>query len=311
MSRFACASTRLGLNGLLSASRRMLWAALALAVLGHLGLSQVRGIRQEMSAAKPLTTQFVKRRPRLTKPLELKKRPRPKSRRIERKMVAVKARTDRREVDARFQPTRVLGRLARPTPGIERFASFAATGREPHALAQRIAGAKETKEAVDMSLEMLDVEALDTGRHHAMVIQDPTDKRNVLGFFRLKYAYSQSMREQSYHDFENRILKDLNSLVEAVNRNTDIKATFEGRVSFDSGELLRTPWVFTQIGPYPFQMSLTDTEHLGRYLASGGFVFCEAHDMGAGYRAVASSRVPVQCDSYAHKRHRRSGAPSE
>ena len=36
-----------------------------------------------------------------------------------------------------------------------------------------------------MSLELLDIETLDTGRYHAMVIQDPSDKRTIRGFIHI------------------------------------------------------------------------------------------------------------------------------
>ena len=79
-SRFVCSSSALSL-GLLSRSRNGLWVGLGLAVLAHVWLTQITQVRQADRAAKPLTTQFVKRRPRLTKPLDLKKRPQPKRRR--------------------------------------------------------------------------------------------------------------------------------------------------------------------------------------------------------------------------------------
>ena len=282
MSRFTCPSAELNLKGLLQRARAILWYCLAAAMVLHLLLTRISMLSSEQKSTKPLTTQFIKRQPRLTKPLELKKRPKPKSRRIQRQMVAVRARADRQQISSRFQPVGVLDQFVKPLARLDRFASFASTDLEPEAVAQSIAGLKETKDAIDMSLEMLDIESLDTGRYHAMVIQDPIEKRNIRGFFRLKYAYSQSMRERDYHSFESRILQNLTSLIEAMNRYTYIKTTFEGRISFDSWELLETPWIFIQIGPYPFEMNRTDTENLGRYSTSGGFVFCEAHDKVAG-----------------------------
>ena len=76
-SRFSCASSSLRLSRLLIRSRRVLLFSLAVGVLFHLALGGVNVLQQEQKVSKPLTTQFVKRQPRLTKPLEMKRSPRP------------------------------------------------------------------------------------------------------------------------------------------------------------------------------------------------------------------------------------------
>ena len=278
-SRFERPSCSLEPISVLARTTQSLCLASVTAIAIHLGLTKIGVFETERRVTKPLTAQFVKRQPRLTKPLELKKRPRARPRLIQRQMVTVKARADLGRTRGRFEPVRVMERFAKPSVRLERGHSWAASELEPEAVAQGIRGVKETKEAMDLTLELLDICALDTGRYHAMVVQDPLEKQNIRGFFRLKYAYSQSMRERGYHDFESRILQNLVSLIETVNRYTLINATFEGRVSFDSAELLQTPWVYIQIGPYPFEMSLRDKRNLGRYMTQGGFVFCEAHDL--------------------------------
>ena len=116
MSRFECPSLSFGLRSLLR--RRTVAIGLAVSVALHSALTSLRVLKAEEQTARPLTTQFVKRQPRLTKPLELKKRPQPKRRRVERTMVAVKARADRREVSSRIRPAGVLGSLARPRTAI-------------------------------------------------------------------------------------------------------------------------------------------------------------------------------------------------
>ena len=78
--------------------------AFGLAMVLHSFLSQATAVREQASAAKPLTTQFVKRAPRLTKPLELKKRPRPRRRTMQRKMVSVQAKLSRTKQSPAFQP---------------------------------------------------------------------------------------------------------------------------------------------------------------------------------------------------------------
>jgi hypothetical protein len=88
MSRFGCACVSLSLRGLPVRMRRAMCVELGLSVVGHLSLSGCRGLAEEQRVVKPLTTQFIKRQPRLTKPLELKKLPKPGHRQIRRKMVA-------------------------------------------------------------------------------------------------------------------------------------------------------------------------------------------------------------------------------
>ena len=180
-SRFHCASSSLKLGGMLRKASQRVWPCLVLGVALHLSLSQIGGVQTELKVSKPLTTQFVKRQPRLTKPLELKKRPQPKRRRIQSKMVSVKARIDSKGATSRFQPTWMVGRLAQPRVAMSRATAFTDLSMEPTTLARKIQETKESAHKVDMSLEYLDIDALDTGRYRAMVIVDTEDKRNIRG----------------------------------------------------------------------------------------------------------------------------------
>jgi len=191
--RFECPSFALSLKALLRRTRRASGVALAFALGAHLLTAQLRALATEQQVAKPLTTQFIKRQPRLTKPLELKKRPVPRQRRIQRRMVSIKARYTRGKVSTMALPARSLGALARPRTVMGRSASWSEALAEPEALAAIVEGSKEPANKVDLSLDMMDIDALDTGKFQAMVIQDPTDKRNIRGFFRLRYAYSTTM----------------------------------------------------------------------------------------------------------------------
>ena len=188
--RFDCPSASLRLAMLSKRTHNVLWPSLVLAVIIHLCFTQLVGrFGQERTAAKPLTTQFVKRQPRLTKPLEMKKKPRPKRRQLQRKMVSVKAKVSRQEVTSGIQSIQVLGSLARPQVQMRRSVGFATEVLEPQAVAQMIEGTKESRHTLDMALEMVDVDALDTGRYQAMVIQDPSDKRNIKGYLHLAIVY--------------------------------------------------------------------------------------------------------------------------
>jgi hypothetical protein len=110
-------------------------------------------------------------------------------------MVAVRARAGLRETRLGFQAVEAARSLARPDVRVGRAAAFGAIVSEPETVAQQIAGAREDKHAVDMSLEMVDIEALDTGKFHAMIIEDPKDKRQVRGFFHLLLARPRSLSD--------------------------------------------------------------------------------------------------------------------
>ena len=117
-SRFSCPSVSLTLGHLLT--RRALSAGLALALGLHIALVPLQSATPQQEVAKPLTTKFVKRQPRLTKPLEMKKRPEPKRRQIQMKMVTVAAKASERESQSSVRSAQLAGSLARPRVEMKR-----------------------------------------------------------------------------------------------------------------------------------------------------------------------------------------------
>ena len=288
-SRFYCPSFGLDLRRLFSRHHKTLWICAIVAACFHFAVAHLVTFGEEQQVAKPLTTQFIKRQPRLTKPLELKKRPQPKRRSIQREMVTVQARVDRQQIVSGIQPVAVVQSLAKPQTAIGRIASFAAVDMDPEVVAQVVESTKQAKEMVNMSLEMMDIEALDTGEYHAMVIQDPNDKRNIRGFFHLAVAYSVNMREIDWHNADARIRFGLVRLVDTINRYTEIKADLRGTVQIDSQELLQTPWVWV----YPvftFVLSVSEATNLGTYMLTGGFLLADSGELG-GQRDVAARQM--------------------
>jgi hypothetical protein len=122
-----------------------------------------------------------------------------------------------------------------------------------------------------MSLEMLDIEALDTGQYQAMVIQDPNDKRNIRGFFHLAQVYSVTMRNRDYHQGIARRLAALTRLVDVMNKWTQVKTDLIGTYTFDDEEMLKTPWIYAQ-ATSAFQVTASEARSLGQYLLYGGFM---------------------------------------
>jgi len=165
-SRFECPSSVLQLRSLIAKTRKIFWVCLAIAIGVHGVLIQVGPPKGKRTAVKPLTTKFIKREPRLVKPLELKKRPAPKPRPMRRKMITIKAKVSRRDVVSSALPLKVLDSLAKPRAGVVRTVSFELIPLEGYFGSTVIEGDKEPRQKVDMRLEMVDIDALDTGRYH-------------------------------------------------------------------------------------------------------------------------------------------------
>ena len=280
--RFGCASSALSLTGLLKQGRKTLLLSLGLAVVTHLSLTRAIDLREEQKATKPLTTKFVKRQPRLTKPLEMKKRPRPKPRQLRREMVSVEAKIDRQQASSTIKASEVAQSLARPNVDVLRSTTFSQPTLEPKVVARAIQSTKEVANQVDMSLEMVDIEALDTGRYHAMVIEDPNDKRGIRGYFHFYRAYSVSMRSgphgalwQDDAGFSHGIKR----LIRALNEWTMIRSDMAGSITFDDAQMLNTPWVFAT-SYYSFNITDSEARALGRYMMAGGFFFADAVSVG-------------------------------
>ena len=293
-SRFTCPSSSLRMNALLGRARKGLGLALALAVGAHLSLTRLVAFETETQAAKPLTTQFIKRQPRLTKPLEMKKHPRPKRRQVERQMVTAKAELKPGGTQARFQPTHLLGDLARPHVHVARMAGLVSVPMEPASAAEAVKGTKDVEQVIDMSLELLDIQALDTGKYHALVVQDPEDKTNISGFCHLAIAELPREAFDYPYTFEYYVLPGFLRIPAAINDYTDIKADILGRIRLDDAQLFKVPWLFLT-AHLSFQLSPSELENLGKYLMSGGFAFADAADQDhaaywrAGLRALLTS----------------------
>ena len=243
----------------------------------HVLLTRIVGVETQHTAARPLTTHFIKRQPRLTKPLELRKRPQPKRRHVQRKMVSVKARMRRDASVARFRPIQVLGGLPRPKTDVGRMGYAGAMELEPACAAVSVQGARGAEQRIDMSLELLDVLALDTGKYHALVVVDPTDKRSVKGFLHLAAAFPSSspVLEQEWW------AQIVQGLVEAMNRFTDIRTDLRGKYTYDSRELFKIPWLNTRHHYGGFKLSDSEATNLGQYLLLGGFLFAGGNPQGS------------------------------
>ena len=296
VSRFDCASSPLRLKALLAKPRRVFWTCLGVGVVVHLSLIRIGGVETAQKAAKPLTTHFIKRQPRLTKPLELRKRPQPRQRRIQRWMVSVRARASVRGREGGLQAAQALPSIAKPKAHINRIAGVGGIKVEPASLSASVVGTREPEQKIDLSLELLDIQSLDTGKYHALVIQDPEDKRNAKGFCRLAVVFSEAVSGRIYaHSgqtcFELFVRPVVRGLADAMNRHTEVNTDVFGHITLDDAELFKTPWVFF-MAHFNFKLSDSELTGLGKYLRYGGFVFADTVAgplYNGGFRAITES----------------------
>ena len=285
-SRFDTPSAELDLGAVAARQTRkirIISLAVAIALHGSLAIWKVSAQRR---AVKPLTTRFIKREPRLVKPLELRKAPKPKRRQMRRRMKRVRAKVDTRGISRAPKASQVLDSLVRPVTVVSQAASFERPALEPMIESEKVTAVKTGSRSMDLSLEMVDVSALDTGRDRAFVIQDPKDKRMVRGFFHVARTYIRSasfqnkahgyagaaIYSQSLYTGRAKYPMSLPHLSEAVNEFTQIHVDVADDVALDDARLFEVPWVLFA-PPTAFDASQVELRHLGQYLASGGFVF--------------------------------------
>ncbi len=277
-SRFESPSSPIDLRGMLRKATGAFWICLVMALAIHLIMAQVRVSGAEKRVFKPLNAKFVKREPRLAKPLELRKRPRPKPRTMKRKMIEIEVKVNTGDADLGTSSSlKVLDSMMKPRARISREVSFVRNSLEPFIDVMEIRGIKDPEHQIDMSLEMLDIDALDTGRYHAMVIQDPRDKKSIRGYFHLAVAYSEGMRLHTNQNTS--LVLVLQTLAEAMNKYTDIATDIVGSYTFDSSEIFKTPFIMiTAGGIRKFEITQSGAANLGKYLLNGGFAFVDDDD---------------------------------
>ena len=85
-------------------------------------------------------------------------------------------------------PTASLpNRLVLPVP------DFPARHIGPQMRAGVLEGTRQGADEIDLSLELMDVQAMDTGRHRAMVVVDPKDRRQLKGYLYLSSIHSEAL----------------------------------------------------------------------------------------------------------------------
>ena len=135
---------------------------------------------------------------------------------------------------------------------------------EPKLTAAAVTSTRTSEHKIDMGLEMLDVDNMDTGRYRAIIVQDATDKQAIKGF--VKLAQVVSGRAMAGNAGLN--TKTLDKLRDVINEYTGLKAEFLGLVTFDDPRLMEIPIIYPYGGPNETEMA-----NMAQYLLSGGFSF--------------------------------------
>ncbi|MSR82841.1 MAG: DUF4159 domain-containing protein [Candidatus Latescibacteria bacterium] len=257
--------------------RRLYWWSLGIAIAIHLGL--IVGVTittrtEEGQAAEPAKVKFFTRRdPLLAKPLELRKVPQPKRQLVRREVQVSAARMDQVRATAAFDTRSLIAgqgsgvsaiALPRPLDHNPNMALGLGAGLE----AQGVNTSRTVENKIDMALEMLDVNSMDTGRYRAMVVQDAKDRQNLKGFIRFAQVMSASAVSSGTMAWGNIGLGTVDALRDALNEYTGVHADFVGSISFDDERLMEVPIIIPQGTPNESEMA-----QLAKYLLAGGFVF--------------------------------------
>ena len=194
-SRFNSPASGFDLAELVRRQRRGLFLSLALSVGLALAFVAVNPFQQvETKAPRPLSTKFIKREPRLTKPLELRKIPKPKRQLARRQVHLAAARLDQVQATTNFNVRSLISSHV-GNSGISLFKPITDNTAnslvlEPKLVSASVTSTRMPEHKIDMALEMLDVNSMDTGRYRAMVIQNPGDPQAIKGFLKIAHVIS-------------------------------------------------------------------------------------------------------------------------
>ena len=237
-ARFRGPASDVDLQRLLNRGLRLTGICVGVAMLIHGALLLRSFDARREEGSRPLTSRFVQRQPRLTKPMELRKKPKPRQRKMVRQEVKLQARVSRLMTS---QTGRIsLRSLRTPPVRLESGAELVSIDLGSRTTDLGVTTSKEPENKIDMREQLLDLNFLDTGKYQAMVIQDPEDKRNIQGYFHVAQAYSARMIERNIAGFlrsggaGTSMLQNphaVQNLVNAMNEYTNIHADFSNRTA--------------------------------------------------------------------------------
>ena len=145
-----------------------------------------------------------------------------------------------------------------------------------------VKGVHQEAEEIDLNMELLDVDALDTGRHRALVVVDPRDRRNLKGFLYLSGIHSEAL-ERAEADERPRSgsvrrsvaeRRTLQGLADKMSASTGVRTEVLDGIALDDPLLMQVPFLLLTIN-YKVAFTQAEAKNLGRYLTSGGFLYAD------------------------------------
>ena len=273
-TRFDSPAQDFDLDSLVRCLRRGFFIALASAAALLLVVVAINPFKEdEKKAPRPLTTKFIKREPRLTKPLELRKIPQPKRQLARREVQLAQARMDQVQATASFNTRSLIAGVSGSGIRLSGQSAFSPTSTmtiEPKLTAAAVTSTRTSEHKIDMGLEMLDVNDMDTGRYRAIIVQDATDKQAIKGFVKMAQVMSSRALAGGTSGYGTVTLrvKTIDRIRDVLNEYTGLKAEFLGFITFDDPRLAEVPIILPQGNPNEAEMA-----NLAQYLMSGGFTF--------------------------------------
>ena len=270
--------------------RRVYWWSLATAVAAHLVLvlSLLTALEpQGGSVPEPAKVRFFARRdPTLARPMQIRKVPQPKRQLVRRQIPPTAARMDQVRATAAFD-TRNLVASQTPTPTLLNPSALAPDRSLTNAGLQPPPGlpgvgqvTRAPEQRIDLSLEMMDINSMDTGRDRAMVVQDARDPQKIKGF--VKVASVVPVHVKNSPQVATGMggagdLKMLHTLCDVINSYTGLRAEFVGDFTYDDTRILEVPLICRPLDGDPRSASRdiipneAEIRNLTNYLLAGGF----------------------------------------
>ena len=181
-----------------------------------------------------------------------------------------------------------LPTASRPARPVLPLPDFPARHIGPRLRVGALEGTRQGDDEIDLALELMDVQAMDTGRHRAMVVVNSKDRRNLKGFLYMSGIYSPSIEraeysEQAeniqvrwYHQMPRQMVERrmLQGLADKMTAQTQVRVEVRDAVRLDDPQLLQVPFVLMTVNT-PFEFTDSEAANLGAYLTGGGFLFVD------------------------------------
>jgi hypothetical protein len=231
---------------------------------------------REKPVRKPMSVKFVQRAPRLSKALELMKRPVVVQRQLTRRIARPQSAIPRTMRTAAIHGGTALASLAKPGQMVDRDLAPQQLVLGPEIIAGDVVNVKEP-EITNLGEDLLDVSDMDTGRYRAQIMVNPNDKRDLKGYFHMDLVKYKTSRTDYGGDPDwNTSPRAMANLAEYLETYTDIKVDIKQRFTMDSGDLIRlkVPLIFIT-GHYQLEYNAAEARNLGEYLRAGGFLLVD------------------------------------